>query len=33
VTDDSTRAFLKTFIDQFSAFAARFAPERAKAAA
>jgi chromate reductase len=33
VADDSVRAFLKTFIDQFAAFAARFAPERAKAAA
>jgi len=33
VTDDSTRAFLKTFIDRFSAFAARFAPERANVAA
>ena len=33
VADDSVRAFLKTFIDQFAAFAVRFAPERAKAAA
>jgi chromate reductase len=33
VTDDSVRAFLKNFIDQFINFAARFAPERAKAAA
>jgi chromate reductase len=33
VTDDSVRAFLKNFIDQFINFATRFAPERAKAAA
>jgi chromate reductase len=32
VTDDSVRTFLTTFINHFSAFAARFAPERAKAA-
>jgi chromate reductase len=33
VTDDNVRKFLKAFIDQFSAFAGRFAPQRAAAAA
>ena len=33
VTDDNVRAFLKTFIDQFAAFAGRFAPQRVAAAA
>lgn len=33
VTDEAVRTFLKTFIGQFAAFAARFAPARAQAAA
>jgi chromate reductase len=33
VTDDSTRTFLKTFIDQFAGFAARFQPNKVAAAA
>jgi chromate reductase, NAD(P)H dehydrogenase (quinone) len=33
VTDDNVRTFLKNFIDQFAAFAGKFAPERAKQAA
>jgi chromate reductase, NAD(P)H dehydrogenase (quinone) len=33
VTDDSVRTFLKNFIDQFAAFASKFAPLRAAAAA
>jgi chromate reductase len=33
VTDDSTRKFLKTFIDQFASFAARFQPNKVAAAA
>ena len=33
VTDESVRRFLKSFIDQFAAFAGRFAPARAAAAA
>ena len=33
VTDDSVRTFLKNFIDQFAAFAGKFAPLRAAAAA
>ena len=33
VTDDNVRGFLKGFIDQFAAFAGKFAPERAKQAA
>lgn len=33
VTDDNVRAFLKTFIDNFAGFAARFAPQRAAEAA
>jgi chromate reductase len=33
VTDDSVRRFLKGFIDQFAAFAGRFAPARAQQAA
>jgi chromate reductase len=33
VTDDNVRKFLKTFIDQFSAFASKFAPQKAAAAA
>jgi chromate reductase, NAD(P)H dehydrogenase (quinone) len=33
VTDENVRKFLKAFIDQFSAFAGRFAPPRAAAAA
>ncbi len=33
VTDGSVRTFLKSFIDQFAAFAGKFAPERAKQAA
>lgn len=32
VTDDSVRAFLKTFIDSFASFAARFERHAAKAA-
>jgi len=33
VTDENVRKFLKTFIDQFSAFASKFAPQKATAAA
>jgi chromate reductase len=33
VTDDSVRKFLKGFIDDFAAFAGRFGPQRAAAAA
>src|SRR5664280_2345959 len=33
VTDESVRSFLKNFIDQFAAFSARFAPQRAQRAA
>ncbi|MFN3659412.1 MAG: NADPH-dependent FMN reductase [Pseudolabrys sp.] len=33
VADDSARTFLKTFIDQFAAFAARFAPADKRQAA
>ncbi|MGH6663432.1 MAG: NADPH-dependent FMN reductase [Pseudolabrys sp.] len=33
VTDDNVRTFLNNFIGQFASFAARVAPERAKAAA
>lgn len=33
VTDDSVRTFLKTFIDNFAAFAGKFTPERKQAAA
>jgi chromate reductase len=33
VTDENVRKFLKTFIDQFSAFAGKFAPQKAAAAA
>ena len=33
VTDDNVRTFLKSFIDQFAAFAGKFAPQRAKQAA
>ena len=33
VADDNVRSFLQSFIDQFAAFAGRFAPERAKQAA
>jgi len=33
VADESVRTFLKTFIDQFSAYAARFAVKTARAAA
>jgi chromate reductase, NAD(P)H dehydrogenase (quinone) len=33
VTDDGVRKFLKGFIDNFAAFAARFAPQRTAAAA
>lgn len=33
VTDEAVRTFLKTFIGQFAAFAARFAPAGAQAAA
>jgi chromate reductase len=33
VADESVRKFLKAFIDQFAAFAGRFAPQRAAAAA
>jgi len=33
VTDDKVRTFLKSFIDQFAAFAGRFAPVKAQAAA
>ena len=33
VTDESARAFLKSFIEQFAGFAARFAPQAAAVAA
>lgn len=33
VTDDGVRAFLKTFIDQFAAFAGKFAGQQARQAA
>ncbi len=33
VTDAGARTFLKNFIDQFAAFAGKFAPERARQAA
>jgi chromate reductase, NAD(P)H dehydrogenase (quinone) len=33
VADDSVRKFLKSFIDQFAAFAVRFAPQRVQRAA
>lgn len=33
VADESVRAFLKDFIDRFAAFAGKFAPQRAAAAA
>jgi chromate reductase len=33
VADDSVQTFLKTFIDQFAAFAGRFAPAQARQAA
>jgi chromate reductase len=33
VTDDSVRTFLKSFVDQFVAFAGRFVPARAQQAA
>lgn len=33
VTDDSVRSFLKSFIDQFAAFAGKFVPQRAAVAA
>ena len=32
VNDDSVRTFLKRFVDQFAAFAAKFVPQRAAAA-
>jgi chromate reductase len=32
VTDDSVRTFLKRFVDQFAAFAAKFVPQHAAAA-
>jgi chromate reductase len=33
VTDESVRSFLKSFIEQFAAFSARFVPQRAQRAA